>query len=265
MLPQDFRVKALALFPNLRRVILDSRTTPQTFLPYVARRERRVKDDMARRDIFGFAEWCLRRYEADVSDAALHMFFAQLFDERFGDWSAIVACLSPFVIERTWPLWEGRLTSEDRTQLETTIANRSEVHYQPIALVTQTIEANFPRRPPLHDLQVRLSMQVECPASFRGIVGISCDFHARIPEKWDLKFETFIFEAVHHSFRSFQESALYESDVEFHIDLLSISARSRSHHRRAGRSRDRRDTVRHHGKPSHVALSGITHPQPRRS
>jgi hypothetical protein len=177
---------------------------------------------MARRDIFGFAEWCLRRYEADVSDAALHMFFAQLFDERFGDWSAIVACLSPFVIERTWPLWEGRLTSEDRTQLETTIANRSEVHYQPIALVTQTIEANFPRRPPLHDLQVRLSMQVECPASFRGIVGISCDFHARIPEKWDLEFETFIFEAVHHSFRSFQESALYESDVEFHIDLLSL-------------------------------------------
>ncbi|MGI8856366.1 MAG: hypothetical protein ACR2JW_11495 [Thermomicrobiales bacterium] len=222
MLPQGIRFKAGKLFPNLRSVILDDHTTPQMFFPYIARRERRAKDDTTRRDIFGFAEWCLRRHETDVHEAALQAFFAQLFDERFGDWSDIVTWLSPFVIERAWPLWEGRLSSEDRTKLESIIANRSEVRYQPIALITQTTEANFPRRPPLHDLQVRLSMQVECPTTYGSGLGISYDFHDRFPEEWDLELDTFISEAIKHSWVDFQEPAFYQNGIEFHIDLLSL-------------------------------------------
>ena len=223
MLPQDFRFKALALFPNLRRVILDDDATPYTFLPLVARAERRAKDDAARRDIFRFAEWCLRRHEPEVRDAISKKFFAQLFDDRFGDWSIIISWLSPFVLEEMWSLWEQRLSSDDRARLEAMIGNRSEVRYQPIAIAIQTMEATFPRRPPLPDVHVGLSMRVEFPASFGAGLGISYSFHEQFPDKWDLELDTFISEAIHHGFSRSEEPALHHHGIAFHVDLLSLA------------------------------------------
>lgn len=224
MLPFEFRFKALDAFPHLRRVILDEATTPRVFLPYVARFERKAKDVKARRNLFAFAEWCVRRDEPDVREAARTMFYAPLFDERYGDWSEVVAWLSPFVVELNWQLWEARLTEAEMVRLRELLTNRTEVRYVRATIATQTTECTFPRSPPLPDITIRLSMHLEIPSPTGPGIGIGPSTTDVLPEEWDFEVFEYIIEAVHAGLHAV-EHPLPDEGMDFIVTSLSLHPR----------------------------------------
>ena len=195
MLPDNFRIKALSLFPDLRRVILDDAVAPHAVLKTVARRERKTTDDDMRCSIFAFTEWCLRWHEVEIQEATLSTFYAPLFDERYGDWSIVVVWLSPFVVQQSWSSWEGRLSADEMVRLRIAFENRIEVRYEPLAITTQISDATYLRQPPLTDVTVRLTMQLEVPSPFGSGIGVRYPW-ATIWEDWRIELSDYLTEGT---------------------------------------------------------------------
>src|SRR5438067_9325764 len=112
-----WRRKALALFPGDRRDIEDPETSIYLlFMLHVlpAARKAHEDDDTDRlRQIYGFAEWCLRQKAKDIWNAAGVSFYEHLFDQPKVVWPRVVPCLSQYVVDNCAGLWEWRLEVED--------------------------------------------------------------------------------------------------------------------------------------------------------
>ena len=106
---EDWRIYALAFFPELRIDLLDKQTSyyhvffhAQRILPALYR-----SDDDATKRVFAFAEWCLNHADVDIVNAAHVAFYEHLFD-RYDDWEHAACWIYDDVIKRCWFLWEAR-------------------------------------------------------------------------------------------------------------------------------------------------------------
>jgi len=104
-----WRRTAIDCFPKPRRDLNDpSYSIYQLFfdlLPEV-REAHRERQDEHLRQIYGFAEWCIRQKTHEPLDAAVTAFYEHLFDEQ-EQWEQVIAWLSPYAIEGCLPFWES--------------------------------------------------------------------------------------------------------------------------------------------------------------
>ncbi len=129
----NWRRKALALFPNLRRDIERPETTIYTvffLLPHVAR-VIASGDLQLLQGMFGFAEWCAEQQAKDLWNAAGVCFYEHLFDGT--NWpyrGEVVKWLSPRMIADCWGLWKAWLPAEKFAEVERLISQRTEYFYR---------------------------------------------------------------------------------------------------------------------------------------
>jgi hypothetical protein len=110
---EDWRIYALAFFPELRIRLLD-----EDFSYYrVFFDLKSTLDELYRspdsyeelRHCFAFARWCLMNDDEDISNAAMVAFYEHLFDHR-ENWDYAVRWVyeDDEVLKRCWPIWEYR-------------------------------------------------------------------------------------------------------------------------------------------------------------
>lgn len=227
----NWKHKALDLAParllnkstGFRRQLLDLEASP-----YVATaRFRRTLEqhwhtlsDDEKRNVFMFAEWCVRQFDSRFRDGARDEFYAPLFDHRERDWADGVPWLSPFIIAQCWPLWETRLTSDELIRLQGLIAVRTETRYALVIVATQIINHTVPRRPPLSDMNVQLTVQIEYGDS-PGSVGQVWYWEGVLPENWEWEVSEYLSQGVHAGLATV-EQPLPNKGLDFIIALTSV-------------------------------------------
>lgn len=228
----SWRHKALDLAPSrlldkstgFRRQLLDVDASPRV----VTERFRRTLEqhwktlsDDEKRNVFMFAEWCLRQFDSRFRDGAYDGFYAPLFDNRERNWADIVPWLSPFIIAHCWPLWEARLTPDELTLLQEMIATRTETRYAFVSMATQTVNHTVPRRPPLSDLNIQLTVQMEHPAVYPSGMGVGWYWEGLLPEKWEWEVSEYLSQGVHAGLETV-EQPLPDKGLDFIIALTSV-------------------------------------------
>lgn len=100
-----WRRLALELFPQYRRDPEYSYYMLYFDLLPLSREAHRNNDRATLRNIYGFAEWCLRQQHRakDLGNAVYVAFYEHLFDER-EDWERVIPYLTREVFEECWSL-----------------------------------------------------------------------------------------------------------------------------------------------------------------
>ena len=128
-----WRRKALALFPSLKDELTgDSYTTYSLFMDLrrMVREAHHDNDEEMLRNIYCFAQWCLRQKSEDMWNAAGVSFYEHLFDDYRSGWHLIVPWLSPTVISDVSSLWELFHSEEELKQIHKLINERKSTRYQ---------------------------------------------------------------------------------------------------------------------------------------
>ncbi len=114
-----WRRRAAELFPELRRNLNSRHYTIYslfTDLRGILEDAHEASNGEALTAIYGFAEWCLKQKE--LNNAAAVAFYEHLFQLSQPYWPAIVARLSPQVVQEVWPLWEWLLKPDQFAELQ---------------------------------------------------------------------------------------------------------------------------------------------------
>jgi hypothetical protein len=116
-----WRRKAIEAFPELRSELNDSDEFFSVYalwfelLPLARNAHRESNDELLRR-IYDYADWCWRK-RGYLENAVAVAFYEHLFDERWMR-ALLVPWLSEPVIQDVRPLWEARLTDEERGEVD---------------------------------------------------------------------------------------------------------------------------------------------------
>jgi hypothetical protein len=144
----NWRRKALALFPDLRRDVQRPDFSIYTLffelLPK-SREAHKAGDDESLRRIYGYAEWCFQQRAKDMWNAAGVAFYEHLFDDHPSLWPEVVQWLSPPVIQGVWGLWEWRISAEDLARVKRLIEARRQCRFLEARLTSRSSGTQPPR------------------------------------------------------------------------------------------------------------------------
>jgi hypothetical protein len=120
---EDWRIYALAFFPELRIQLLDEGFSYYRVFFDLHSKLGALYRSPESYDIlkhyFAFSRWCLWHEDSDISNAALVAFYEHLFDYR-ENWDYAIDWVyeDDDLIQRCWPIWEYRARTRPQEVLD---------------------------------------------------------------------------------------------------------------------------------------------------